>query len=195
MNRALRRAVAHHEAGHFVAAYFLGIADGVFEITIQPSACGAVLGNVDREGLDDEASQREIERAAIELFAGYAAEVRFDPRHLDMARRHAGSDDERAAELLAILGFEEPMRAALKSGLRANAASLIEEHWDAVTALARALLKQTTIDVYEATYIVAAAEGTTARKRLALYRASIVTREEMTLPMRAAERRRAAVRS
>jgi hypothetical protein len=54
--------------------------------------------------------------------------------------------------------------------LRAEADSLVDEHWPAVTALARDLLEHEEIDAYEAGCVVAIAEGKAAEGARADYR-------------------------
>ena len=86
---------AYHEAGHFVAAYALSnygedYLPLQYMITIKPD--GESLGKVN---LDDERSDKDpkIRRnALLSLYAGYYAEVRYDPDCADRAEQTSGED-------------------------------------------------------------------------------------------------------
>ena len=163
--------VAHHEAGHFVADYFHATYERIDAVTIVPSG-DAAGQNTGRHPLDEGCSNSEIAKAIIGLFAGRAAEVRYDASREIEARSSAGDDEEKAATFLRWLchGKGKRKRDDLEMRLRARAASLVEEHWAAVSALARELLERKKLDVYEAAWIVAIAEGEDAKTRLAEYR-------------------------
>jgi hypothetical protein len=163
------RAVAHHEAGHFVAAYFMQPGGSDYaSVTIQPSGDAAGLHSCEPPPLDNE---EQIERAIVQLYAGYAAQVRFDPSAEESAKRTASSDDAQAEEWLDLLRLTKPAkRARHVERLRRNAAGLVSDHWHAVVALANDLLERTTVRGEEAACIVAIAEGKEARRTLAAIR-------------------------
>jgi len=80
-----REIVAHHEAGHFVAAYFQGTVERIREVTIEPS--GSTAGRINGEDpIGEDAAYSDLCRGIIELSAGYAAEILFDPSREDEAR-------------------------------------------------------------------------------------------------------------
>ena len=164
-----REWTAHHEAGHFVAAYFHGMVDDGCEITIAQSGDAAGMNRLYGHPLDEDCSRKEIERFIIGLFAGYEAEVRFDPAR-STSRFSAAADDAEAEEWLPKLAKTEAEREKLGTILRSKTRALLDEHWAAVCALAQELLQHTTLDGYEATWIVAIAEGEYAGKELPAYR-------------------------
>jgi hypothetical protein len=121
--------------------------------------------------LNERSSQREITHYLVGLFAGYAAEVRLDPaREGEGARATAREDDYEAEKSLGGLARTNAERDKLERRLRARAASLVSEHWAAVTALARELLEHRTVEGDEAELIVAIAEGEQPENALAEYR-------------------------
>ena len=73
-NMQTREHVAHHEAGHFVAAYFQGMVEHIYEVTIKPSGDAAGRNNGE-DPLGEEASHGELCRGIIESSAGYAVEI------------------------------------------------------------------------------------------------------------------------
>jgi hypothetical protein len=154
---------AHHEAGHFVAAYFLGTSDHIDGLTVQ--RYGMTLGaNHGEYPLAEDASFADRRRAVIELYAGAAAHLRLRPREKRLALSGGRGDSEKAAEFLGEdLASYEPR-------FRAEATSLVDEHWAAVTALAKELMQRKQIDSFEAQYIVAIAEGEEAQRQLVDYR-------------------------
>lgn len=161
-----RKHVAHHEAGHFVAAYFLGMHSSTFKVTIKPDG-DAAGSNEGEYPIDDDPSLREIGHVCVKLFAGYEAEVRFDPKRAKGARLAASHDDAQAARWLRLFGKKSEQT---EKRLRREARSLVEEHWPAIEALAAELLKHETLDNYEAEWVVAIAEGEAAKRSLAEYR-------------------------
>jgi ATP-dependent Zn protease len=168
--RAQRREhVAHHEAGHYVAAYFDAMHDSIFRVTIAPSS-GVAGRNTGEHPLGEEWSAREAHQVVVGLYAGYAAEVRFDPSREREARLCASSDDEIADALLRSICKARTERWEWEQLSRSRAAAVIVEHWHAVTALARELLDRTTLEGDEAAWIVAIAEGKRAKRNLDEYR-------------------------
>jgi hypothetical protein len=157
--------VAHHEAGHFVAAYFQGAHEHIDGITIVPAG-DAAGENTGQYPLDDDSSEREIWRVIVHLFAGHAAELQFDPARKAGARITARDDDEKAGVFLRQLREKKSEQNKLEARLRSLASSLIDEHWPSVAALAQELLEHRKLDVDEATWIVAVAEGERAKKEL-----------------------------
>ena len=110
-----------------------------------------------------------------------------DPSRKDEAREVAGGDDEHISIWLSWAVSGERSRAELEKRLRCEAKALIDQHWPSVVALAQELLVHTTLDVYEATYVVAIAEGERAKIALAEYRRAqalfaIGTRERVADP-------------
>src|SRR5262249_22643663 len=109
-------------------------------------------------------SPREIEAAIVQSLAGYAADIRFYPRGKSRARARAGDDERDVAHFFRFLNLRGNRRAEREAWLRKVAADLVEKHWSAVSALAKELQEHRTLDGCEATWIVAIAEGESAKK-------------------------------
>ncbi len=118
-------------------------------------------------------SPLEVRRLVVGLFAGCAAELRLDPEREKEARATAASDDHEAEVFLQSLYPDERKREVHRRALRGKAASVVEEHWDAVAALASELLELQTLESEEAALIVAVAEGERAKRELAELRRNI----------------------
>jgi hypothetical protein len=146
-----REVIAHHEAGHSVAAHVLrsGASMAYAEITVVPR--GDTLGQHSGEsGLGENPSPQEIENKIVELFAGYAAEVKHSPERQEAARGTASDDDQQAEVLFGWLGLKGDKLRERETWLRLRTKALIEEHWTATTALASDLLEHDTIEGDEA---------------------------------------------
>lgn len=149
-----RDAVAHHEAGHAVAAYVLGLT--VDRVTIQPE--GDAAGHVVHEyGCnmneiiyeEDPDRQWALERAAIISLAGEIAQRRF--RAESVEEWHGGADRLHVHHLLDNLAGEtdQELRDAWWHLLVLRAERLVAQHWLAIEWLAAVLLKQTVIEGVE----------------------------------------------
>ncbi len=166
-----RETIAHHEAGHFVAAYVLGNHERIVAVDVRPS--GDAGGQNHGDGsfpLEEDSSRREVESVLIELFAGCAAHLQLRPRETRIARAFAADDDAKAADIIGGLGLSGERLTKREKWLRAKAASLVDEHWLAVSALARELLERETLEGFEAAWVVAVAIGEAAQTALAEYR-------------------------
>lgn len=163
---------AHHEAGHLVVEYKIsgGLCSG--EVTIRPRPVEGILGHASSEepwptimhddgpvSFDPEVLENEI----LSLYAGLAAESRFDPEGTDP--RGAWADNEKAAEWLRF----HPNPPAEET-LRARAAALVETHWTAIDALAQELLARRELPGDEAEIIVDTALGDCTHEDLQRYR-------------------------
>ncbi len=159
-------AVAYHEAGHAAAAWRLGIEFS--EVTIVPAEdalgyvrrSGVVFRKQVRETLELGGSDRSrawaqfrAERYAVYCFAGFAAQKRFDPR--SARNSHARSDREAALEGLRFLYPPDEIRLHWRI-LKMRAEAFVRGHgvWDAVTALAEALIARKTLSGEEAREIM-----------------------------------------
>ena len=159
---------AYHEAGHFVAAYALSnygedYLPAQYMITIKPD--GESLGKVN---LDDERSDKDpkIRRnALLSLYAGYYAEVRYDPDCADRAEQTSDDDFSKAKDALETLDSVEDHSLLIKK-LRAGAKALVDQHWNEIELLADALLRRETIPGDEAEIIIDVARGETSLKQL-----------------------------
>jgi hypothetical protein len=98
-----REVVAHHEAGHVVAAYVLGINVDRISIVSDGDAAGQVIHdygcNMNKAiHEDDGISQWALERAAIVSLAGEAAQRQF--RAESVEEEHGGGGRLHAHEML-----------------------------------------------------------------------------------------------
>jgi len=146
-----REVVAHHEAGHAVAAHVLGLTVDRISIVSDGDAAGQVIhdygcnmNEVINE--DDGIRQWALERAAIVSLAGEAAQRRF--RVESVEEEHGGGDRLHVHDMLDHLAGEmdQELRDAWYRVLVLRAQRLITEHWVRVTWLASLLLRETTIE-------------------------------------------------
>ncbi len=140
------QATAYHEAGHAVAAWYLGA--GVKSASIVPDADSTGRVYYERhplEGIDIDLDdgphvQARLEDAIQIALAGPVAHRRFNPRSW---RHHHGEVDHRVATDLALknCGSAEIASAYLKYlGLLAR--GIVKTNWVAVEALAEELLER-----------------------------------------------------
>lgn len=202
---------AHHEAGHHVAFRHLrpdaAEVDGG-ELSIIPNKAAGSLGyhapdevgprrsseDASREaGSTDGFDRKQVEDYIVEVYAGGAAGLRFDPKsrsalwHLsdptpdeEQEARESGpfslggSDRYTAEAWLACLLPDREARAALRRRLRERAVSLVDVHWEEISAIATALIERKRIDAVEAGLIVRVATGDRgAAMDLDRYRAAV----------------------
>jgi hypothetical protein len=199
---------AHHEAGHFVAFLHLrpdaAEADRG-ELSIVPNEAAGSLGHHSPDEVgptrryevaseQDKADARslrlpppertevfnreEVEDYIVEVYAGGAAGLRFDPQSWS-ARWHlsdptpdeeqeardsgpfspGGSDRYTAEAWLACLMADRGERAVLRGRLRERAVSLVAKYWEEISAIATALIERKRIDACGARLIVALRDG------------------------------------
>jgi hypothetical protein len=157
-----RQHVAHHEAGHALAHMRGGL--GTRLISIVPDEQKGTLGRAG--SLDGEsAGGNAWEACMLALFAGYAAQVRFDPSCEALARRGARSDFEKAQELAGV-GTNEWATTQAEWLERASAFVADEGNWRAIQLLAAELLEHEDLDPDIAITVVEVADGTTTREQL-----------------------------
>ena len=135
---------AHHEAGHFVITYALsnyGNDYSVYQYEITIKSDGVNKGKVTYESKEFSEDSKLIRDEAISMYAGYYAEVRYDPEYADTAKKLADSDFEKAKELLTSLDDVEDLSLSIENS-RAKAKALVDQHWNEIELLADALLRQ-----------------------------------------------------
>jgi hypothetical protein len=132
-----RHEIAVHEAGHFVAAYYLGVSLAS-SITIKPH--GDTLGEVGGEG-GDWNDPKEAYAKVVELLAGYRAQKRI--ASLGSSLRGAGYDLGLVLRILRWLPVGGRLRAFFDA--RREADDLLTAHWDQVLGIAGLLLEQGTV--------------------------------------------------
>ncbi len=159
--------VAYHEAGHAVAAFFLGLSLGRHGVTIGASKETDNLGSAHvpprlAEQPDCAISGRtklRLEQLAVMLLAGDMAERKHNPHR----RRGDHRDRENATDLL---GYISGLQAVLQARLNlayAEAQELIDCRWEHVQAVAKALLEKKALTKSEVREIICAAYPPKAR--------------------------------
>ncbi|HTP50488.1 MAG TPA: hypothetical protein VMK42_07315 [Anaeromyxobacteraceae bacterium] len=183
--RAEELHTAHHKAGHFVAYRHIRFSDPDFQAGIvSPSAATGQGQTLPLHGTEFRRRQATAEQSAevasappvfsdldveevknhvVYLYAGAAAELRFDGSREEEVRATAGRDDEKARELL-----EDIRRPELEAELRAAAADIVRERWSEVRHLATELLRYKSLGGEEAELVCREAA---AAEALAAYRA------------------------
>lgn len=172
-------ATAHHEAGHYVANYVLTPDDQRGKATIVSDDRDGSAGKfTSEEGFlrwIEEGVQAAVpglvEKKVVEFYAGYEAEVRYDPSARDTAKLTARSDNEGTEVMLTKhLGFSGKALGVAKRRLRQQARALVKEHWPLIDALAKELLQQRTIWSDLADVILERAEGKCTAEELEHFR-------------------------
>jgi hypothetical protein len=182
---------AIHEAGHAVAQYVLGIDTGMVSVLPQPGSLGRSTGDeaysLNRQkkvGDEWRVDDVEVKKDIIVLFAGYAAQVRWEPAVAKEAKLGSATDDRQANDLLEChLGLDEDL-------LREEAAVLLGKDWLGVVLVARELLVWKELDDLELEHLIELSRGDEGSlMALARYRA-VANRIEHTGKAIAAEHRR-----
>ena len=122
---------AYHEAGHAVASHVLDRGT-VYSITMEPDLVeGTRAATRGDWGMSMEPTTQELEDEIVVLYAGCAAEARFDSSRAEQARLGAVGDEQQASDWLRWL--EDG--AAAEGRLRQRAVDLVNEHFDKIEVL------------------------------------------------------------
>ena len=151
-----KESIAYHEAAHCVIGFVL---DGTvpYTLTINLPDGSDTVGECDGEHpIQVGVTAEGIENAIVSLYAGFAAQVEFDPTNEELYKSHASDDDDKADKFLSYLGSD---RKELGKKLRDRAKELVQENWSTITAVAEELLLHGTLDDYEAECIMMASRG------------------------------------
>jgi ATP-dependent Zn protease len=149
------RAIAHHEAGHAVVAWRLGLKFRRVTIKSEGDSLGHVLNVRGPKWLNDVGIISSVrlrlhaERYIVYGMAGQIAEEKFRGRR---PKPWAHADDDRSAIVLAmraIPGSQRTVNAFLHYCFE-SARDIVDSQWPQVTAVAAALLAQDTL-TYEET--------------------------------------------
>jgi len=154
--------IAHHEAGHAVAAVVLGI--GIEKVTLEDDEEANALAYCLHPGIHGFVSTTRKEQAALArdlvyvCYAGYAAEARYQPK---ARRRQAAHDDANASELCWTYSIgprncfvgDEVYLAGLKR-LENEAKRLVRKCWPSIHAVAIELKKRRTLTCEEVRTII-----------------------------------------
>ncbi len=135
--------IAYHEAGHFVVGNILG-SSAEYGVTIEPEgdALGRCLGEFP---LGPSPTVNEVENACTMLYAGFAAQVQFDPSMEEQARVNAADDDDEASRFLRLITTDASATGEIEKKYRKRAARLVKNEWPAIERLARELLLHKTV--------------------------------------------------
>lgn len=125
-----RRWRAYHEGGHVAAAWALGAISVKADILQKPPQGGLTVWKLGNDG-----RSASVDGVTI-CFAGPAAAKRYAPRRRD----GGGNDRENIARDLAALCRTPDAEAIVREHCRCAAERLVAENWDAVEAVAAALL-------------------------------------------------------
>jgi hypothetical protein len=166
-SRIRLKSTAYHEAGHAVMAVHLKVPFALVSIDKDNDSAGQTYWSRSKR-VNPELHfplphwmRAMIECHAIALLAGDAAERRFRPR-----RRFAGHSDKRDAyELLAFLD-EGPRALELRERLaRVLAKHYVDDLWDEIRAVARALMKYKKLKAAKVEAIVSQRLGSAIQKK------------------------------
>ena len=149
ITKELKR-TAYHEAGHFVAGW---LNDELMDtISIVPDHDEGTSGRLMSEECvryADEHQNWPEERAKaylVGLYAGYAAQRRFDPNQPDEHARLGARSDFEEAEI-----WSDKFDLA---ALQQNAHALVAEHWPKIEQIAKALLVKEALTSEEADALI-----------------------------------------
>ena len=150
----LRERVAHHEAAHFVAAL---AGNPAFILTsIEPH--GDTLGEVGGDEVAWYVGQPKppadlVRRQVVLLFAGYVGSKRFEPTLAEDQALAEASDDFKKARAIIFLADRS------ETDLMDDARRMVDERWQQILLVARALLLRSLLDPDDAELLLATADG------------------------------------
>jgi ATP-dependent Zn protease len=130
-----RQDAAYHESGHLCVAWALGAE--VFKGTIRPYGLFrglAIYGH-------DQAGEGADCNRVVSLLAGQIAERRFNPRSGDGAE----GDRERVSRLLVAMCRSPAAAKIVRAECAVRAEKLVAANWDAIEAVALALIEHETL--------------------------------------------------
>jgi ATP-dependent Zn protease len=143
-----RRHIAYHEAGHAVIALILGYKVG--KVTIKPRYSQLTLGRTEGIQPGEASSNRVVDREATDIkidLAGPLAEQLINPAPFDELIENGSGGDWRSARRTArSFGLNTPREAEILIVRYAlESAVLVQQHQEAITRVAAALLEHETL--------------------------------------------------
>jgi hypothetical protein len=155
------RTTAHHEAAHAVVLYrTTGSAGGT--VSIMPNVEEGEAGSA-MDYTSDRGHPADVEGMILRAYAGGHAQRMIAAASGDTG---CGSDDEQAADLLRLQGWEHR-----EQELRDRSLALVRQHWTEIVAVAEELLRVEVLDETEVEILADGAAGDpTARMDLERYR-------------------------
>ena len=138
---SFEKEIAYHEASHAIIGLSLGrkLPYGVSIIPQDDGTLGQSSGDLNSN------SEPEYKDVITELYAGYAAQIKFNPNSVQ-AKDVSGDDDEKAARFLTWCSGD-PIK--LEKKLRQKAYKLVDDNWLAIQILAEELVIRKWIDGQE----------------------------------------------
>ncbi len=144
-----RERIVHHEAGHFLVAYLLGVPVTNYALNAWealkkglPGQGGVVFGDSELENQLSKGSitAQMLDRYCTIWMAGIAAET------LAFNNAEGGADDKTIlTAILTNLGFSENLREQKRRFCSLQAKTLIQDNWEAYQALVNAMRKRASV--------------------------------------------------
>lgn len=148
-----RERVLHHEAGHFLVAYFLGIPITGYSLTAweafrqkQPGNGGVQFDTTPLENSGTQPNQINLmlDRFCTVWCAGIAAEI------LYYGQAEGGADDRAQLQLvLSELGYPQSQRQQKEDWAKLQAKSLLERHEETYQALVKVMRQRASVETCE----------------------------------------------
>jgi hypothetical protein len=145
--------VLYHEAGHFIAAYFLGIPISGYSLSAweafrqkQPGNGGVQFDTtvLEKGGVQPNQMNLMLDRFCTVWCAGIAAEI------LQYGNAEGGVDDRAQLQsLLTDLGYPKSQRQQKEDWAKLQAKSLIERHQEAYQALVEGMRQRASVESCE----------------------------------------------
>ncbi len=143
-----RQRVLHHEAGHFLVAYLLGIPVTGYTLNAweafkkgQPGMGGVIVDTEQLEKINIKETPLMVERFCTVWMAGIAAE------NLVYGNAQGGeSDRQKIREVLRVAGFPESVYTQKERWALLQTKSLLEKHQKAYEALVKAMEKRASVE-------------------------------------------------
>jgi hypothetical protein len=139
---AYRQRIIHHEAGHFLVAYLLGIPITGYTLTAWESVKkgNSAQGGVMFAPPPPDISSQLLQRYCTVWMAGIAAEK------LMYDKSQGGSEDRQKLQGVLVLAGKQQQEIVYQENLAAlQAKTLIQTHWDAYQALVIAMSNRTAV--------------------------------------------------
>ena len=147
---AQRERVLHHEAGHFLTAYFLGLPITGYSLTAweafrqqQPGNGGVQFDTtaLEKGGMQPNQMNLMLDRFCTVWCAGMAAEILYDGQ-----AQGGGDDRAQLQSVLRELGYSPPQRQQKEDWAKLQAKSLLERHETAYQALVKAMRQGASVE-------------------------------------------------
>jgi hypothetical protein len=157
--KAIEESTAYHEAGHLVAAYFLGIPLAKIAVTIVPDESAGNLGSFmhrllfragELEFGDSDRTKLKAERLAQVCLAGTVVQQRYRPS--SVPHWQSTGDYRQAQELITLISGSQAQAQAYLNLILVRTQEMFNDpyRWRCVDAVAGGLLEKKTLSREEA---------------------------------------------